>query len=410
MEPARAKGKLTARTRVVAPVLLACVTLIAACRVGAAARPLDALEQDIATQALLVVEECQERRRCLPRLFFPTELYPPGHEPLTVYSVAAFSLLVPAVWAVRLPSVLLAIASVLLTYTVAGRLFHHERTAVFAAAALLVSPMHVLQASRGGHALFPVAFVLLAMWLVVSGPPRGWRAFAAGLWLGLGVLTHPSAPWLMALAALGVIAATVRNRGFTREPAFLVAGVLLPMGVGWLVWRQPGPDMISALAAHYALYDPALNPLQGVRDMSSYFGLSVRSYIYWQYFSPSVLFFAGEPVMFESRRVVGALLAPVGVLLITGLCRLVARRGFLDLLLVAGLCLPPVAAALDPRSVSLSRVMVMLPFAALTAGHGFEWFWERAGRRVWLTVFIALAVASAYQAMLFFTADYTSID
>ena len=138
--------------------------------------------------------------------------------------------------------------------------------------------------------------------------------------------------------------------------------------------------------------------------MSSYFGLSVRSYIYWQYFSPSLWLFAGEPVDFASTRHVGAVLLPIGIPVVVGLYELAARRRPLDLLVLSGLAIAPIAAALEPSTVTLRRALIALPFVALTATAGFERLFRghRLARGVgWLVAILTVAQSAVFLSLYF---------
>jgi 4-amino-4-deoxy-L-arabinose transferase-like glycosyltransferase len=137
-----------------------------------------------------------------------------------------------AIWMYRVPSVLAAIAAVLMTWRLGVRMFD-PRAAWLAGALLAVAPVMVWESRQARADMVLVAATTLAM----SGLYRVWRAGRGGgtawvgaamLWTGvaLGVLVKgPITPMVCVLAAVGVCVASRRWRwlGSARP----VLGVLL---------------------------------------------------------------------------------------------------------------------------------------------------------------------------------------
>lgn len=130
------------------------------------------------------------------------------------------------VWVFRVPSVLCAIASVLLTWRLGTRMFD-PRVALLAAALLAVSPMVVWdahQARADQLLLLTVVLTQSALWNVVRagfGGNRGGsvRGSAAVFWIGigLGILAKgPITPMIAALTVLGLCLST-RQWRWTRR-------------------------------------------------------------------------------------------------------------------------------------------------------------------------------------------------
>jgi 4-amino-4-deoxy-L-arabinose transferase-like glycosyltransferase len=307
-------------------------------------------------------------------VFFPMRGFPPGREPLPVYATAVSTRLFgDSRLSVRLPNAFLAALSVALLYAFARRAFD-ARAALIAPLLLLASPIHVMSSRAADNApypqLFAIGWLLCVAHALTQGGPVYWAL--AGVVLGGGVYTHPSAIVVMPLL-LGITLVVVwtSGRDRVRTSAGMLAGFGLLM-VPWMVWQTAHADRLASLAGHYRLYDPNLNVLQGIRDLTSYHGLSVRSYTYWQYFSPSLWFYAGEPVAFASTQHIGALLLPVCIFTGAGALSLLARRRPLDLLILGGTLAGPAAAALEPTLVDLRRALIMVPCVVLMTSAGYE--------------------------------------
>lgn len=150
------------------------------------------------------------------------------------------------IWVYRLPSVLAAVATVLLTWRLGLRMFD-PRAALLGAAMLAVCPMVVWDAhqARADQLLLTTAVLTqMALW-------RVWRDPAGWIWpgvfwvgIGLGILTKgPITPLIAALSAIGVSALSGRwswIRGLRPiAGAVIVAAIVVPWvhaigeRVGW---------------------------------------------------------------------------------------------------------------------------------------------------------------------------------
>jgi 4-amino-4-deoxy-L-arabinose transferase-like glycosyltransferase len=395
---------MTSRRSVATGAVLVIATIvIGAYRLGDVPIDLTRVEQEVQAEAQTLVASTRGTSGEFLPLFFPTPAYPPGREPLNVYVPAILFLMLPAMpLTLRIPSVLVAAVDVLLMYLVARRLCRRESVAVTAAMLLAMSPAHVIYSRMAINVLYPVPFVCLWLWCIarfMDERARRWLVFA-GLSLGVGAYSHPVAVVAMPLLLTATLVLIwVDSRELLRMTLLPLAGFLAPLTL-WLAWTWLHGDRLSMLANHYRLYDAShLNYLQGLKDMASYFGLSVRSYIYWQYFSPTLLFFSGEAAVLNSARHVGLLPFPVALLLGIGLYRITRRRTRIDMLLLAGLLLAPVAAALEP-SLAVRRILVILPFAILIAAIGIDDLFARPRGRI---VAAAVLVFTVVQFAVFFT-------
>lgn len=166
-----------------------------------------------------------------------------------------------AIWMYRVPSVLAAIVSVLLTWRL-GLKMTDARAAWLAGALLAAAPMMVWDAHQARADQLMVASVVaaqLALWSVFrraeAGRDAGWLA-PAGFWLAVGLsvmIKGPIGPMVVALGAAALALTTGRWRWLlSLRPvlgAAIVCAVVAPwlwvidrqFGLGWyagLVWQE----------------------------------------------------------------------------------------------------------------------------------------------------------------------------
>ncbi len=157
-----------------------------------------------------------------------------------------------AVWIYRLPSLLSAIGTVLITWRLGLRMFD-ARVAWLAGALLAVSPIVVWDAhqARADQLLtFCTAGAMACLWLVYRGGSHGGgrTGWVLGLWVcvGLGVLTKGFITPLVvlgALAALCVATRSLRPARLARPLIGLVVVVAVAAPWVWLLSSHVGLDV-----------------------------------------------------------------------------------------------------------------------------------------------------------------------
>ena len=194
---------------------------------------------------------------------------------------------------------------------------------------------------------------------------------AAGALLGVGVYTSASAAVMMTVYLLLSVAAVpeLRRPPFTGLALFVgaFAATAAPFGLSMILHPDRFRDIVNT--AH--LYDAnRFNLLQGIREMASWLGLTVRSEVYWDYFNPAFLFL--------SRAV---LLWPLAVLLPVGLYHVVdGQTTPVARLAVGGFLAAPFAASLSAAPPVPGRILCMTPFAAILAAYGLQRLVSIGGR------------------------------
>lgn len=321
--------------------------------------------------------------RFLP-LYFQIQL--PGEDrtgwftPAIFYWSALFLKVFPlSERAIRLPTVCVGAADVVLMYFIGLKLFRRTSSAVVASVLLAVTPAHFILSRYALDYLYPLPFTLgwLLCLLLFLETERTTLLFAASALLGIGFFSYIAAVAMMPLYFLFTCFMVWPARTRLRLWAVAVAGFALPLAV-LIPWLIRHPTAVTDTIARYNLYDTKqLNALQGARAFLSYPNLDRLASLYWSFFSPSFLFFSGDRQMMFSTRIVGVFLFPIALLLPLGIGRVLgAARRRATLLVLAGFVTAPVAALLGAEDGVIIRAVELLPFTALLSAFGVEYLWS----------------------------------
>jgi len=276
--------------------------------------------------------------------------------------------------------------STVFMYLLGARLFASARFAVLTAALFALTPLLWRQSQGAPASLYPLPFV--AGWLFAVAHFRSahaaWWPVIAGALLGGGVYTSNAAAIMMPLYAILTIAVVAHARAVPlRELALFVAAFSMaaaPLAVSFISHPEAFRNTVNA----YHLYDAnRFNVLQGMREMSSWVGLTARTEVYYDYFNPAFLFLTGRVLLF-----------PLAVLIPTGLYQIVSDETTpLARLSMAGFLTAPFAASLTAEAPTPGRILFITPFAAIVSVYGMNrllsrgpsvsggsWLWVRSRR------------------------------
>ncbi len=332
------------------------------------------------------------------------------YQPLLFYALALdFKVFPVSEWSVRLPTVVIAILNVLLVYAVARKLFANPLYAVVAAAILALTPAHVLISRQALDYICPLPFVLAWLWCLITFTETGRAAWllVGGLILGLGVYSYISSWFVMPLFLAVTLATLWPSRQTLRTPGLLAClGFVLPMLLAvW--WVLTHPEMLADTLTRYRLQDGRTLSLLERAGLAGNFNLAERVTLYWDYFNPSFLFFAGGSNPTQATARVGVFPLAIVVFLIFGIYSLWRTRSMPGMVLLLGLAaapLPIVITLPDAPGYSIARAMTMLPFAALISAFGVEFLMrQRAGVVRAGTLLLLLSIPLQFA---FFARDY----
>ncbi len=265
----------------------------------------------------------------------------------------------------RIVPYLLATLTAVLLYFAGARAFGNARQGLLVSGVFAATPLLWVAVLSLPRSLYPLPFV--AAWLaalVFAGDTGSiWWYGAAGLALGLGTYTSDASIVMMPIyLAIGLVAIVAFQRKGGRHAGTLIgafAAATLPLAVFFL----RDPDRFRGLIMAHRLYDAQrFGPLQGVREMTSWIGLTARSEMYYDFFNPAFLFLSGR-----------ILLLPLVVLVPLGLYRIATTEsGWLGWVSTAGFLAAPFAAVLTAERPMAARILPIIPFAAIVSTYAIK--------------------------------------
>jgi len=315
------------------------------------------------------------------------------YHPILFYlDAAVMSVAPPTIAAARLPIALIGgLISPLLLYTVARRLIGQPRPALIAALVLALAPVHVILSRQALDYVLPVPFVLGWLWCL-DGSLRvreGKHVALAGLILGVGCYSY-IASWAVMPMLLAVSWAVWLRAGLGWRPiAVSSIAFVIPVAIAPL-WIALHPEMArDTLARYTAPPDVPKTPF-------------VPTFV--SLFQPLLWFVRGGPSLTTATARSGVVLLPVAALLVAGAIHLVRRRDWCAAVIVSGVLIGLLPAAVKGEPGMIQRAMYVLPFVALAAGFGFAWLWHvRFGRQLASLLLAASALQFGYFYFDFFT-------
>jgi 4-amino-4-deoxy-L-arabinose transferase-like glycosyltransferase len=317
-------------------------------------------ETSFALQAHAIATTAHDQNgRFLPLYFQVNENV--WFHPALVYGMAPILAVArPAAWAVRLPTVIVALAGIFLVYALARRLGTSTAAAVGASVLLALTPAHIMHGRLACDYLWPVPCVLAWLILLVDAQrlQSSWRFFAAGCVLGLGLYTYVASvlmmPVYLLLTYLALFAGGIRRM---RPYAMVTAGFVL-LVLPLTLYVVATPEVYAGYAGRYG----------GSVDVADRWPI-YRSFFEWRF-----LFELAETHLLSSTYMSGVLLKAMAVLLPVGMYHILRnRRTPFTVLLLAVFFSAPLAASLIPEKYAIDRALVFLPAAALIGAFGVDW-------------------------------------
>jgi 4-amino-4-deoxy-L-arabinose transferase-like glycosyltransferase len=320
------------------------------------------------------------------------------YQPLLFYVIAPFvKIFGVSEWAVRVPVALLALVDVWLIYAIGRRMFGDRRYAIGAALLLALTPAHLIVSRQALDYVAPLPFVLGWFLLLLQFLDTGGiRSIAlAGFLLGAGLFSYIAAWVLMPIYFLLTTIAIWRSRWPRR-----LASAAFAAGFG-----LPAVALVLALAANQEMLSNTLLRYEVGDTLAHRPGLAERAALYWDYFNPSFLFFAGGSSPTQATSRVGVFLLALLPLIVAGLRAIwSAPSGRAWLAVAAFVAAPlPIALTMPPAAAySIARAMTLVPFGILIAVHGLQaMVRERRLRRLAIVLLISIPLQFGL-----FTRDY----
>jgi 4-amino-4-deoxy-L-arabinose transferase-like glycosyltransferase len=286
--------------------------------------------------------------------------------PALVYGMAPVLAVVrPMAWAVRLPTVVVALAGIFLVWALARRLGTSTTAAVSGAIFLALTPAYLIHGRLACDYLWPVPCVLAWLILLVDAHrlQSSWRFFAAGCVLGLGLYTYIASlvmmPLYLLLTCLALFASGARR---VRPYAMVTAGFIL-MVLPLAIYLVAMPEVYAGFAGRY-----------GGQGAFSATLIADRWPIYRSFFEWRFLFEHADTQLASSTLMSGVFLKAMAILLPLGIYHILRnRRTPFTVLLLVVFFSAPLAASLIPETHAIYRALALVPAGALIGAFGVEW-------------------------------------
>jgi len=331
---------------------------------------------------------------------------------ITAISEAIFGL---GSLAVRLPSALAGMATVIFTYLLVKKLFD-QKSALVAALLVAVEPWSLFLSRAAFEANLALAFIVSGVYFFVGGlqKPRG-LIFSAALF-GLSIWTYNSARVFVPILLLVLVslykkdlkAVLIRDR--KSIALSLIFAAVFFLGMFWQLANPAGLARYGKVAiindGTVAQIDEARNdstlpePLKRIfYNRASFFAQKfVKNWA--SYFSGDFLFGGGGSNFQFSVPGRGVIYTINAFFLAIGLIHLVKLRTKASLLLISWFFLGPVAASLTSESRHVLRAITTLPTPMIISALGLISFskWLRgklklaSGAAIYLVYFLAVGL------------------
>lgn len=300
--------------------------------------------------------------------------------PAIYYVSALFLQVLPlSEWAIRLPNVVMAIASMALAIVVARKVIGPRAPALVAGLVLACAPAFLILSRYALDYTYPVPVILC--WLVclltglerpafaeaTAGKPRSRAWFALAGWcLGIGWYTYISSIVMMPVyVALSIVVIGMRRDW--RGAAVLFAGFIIPV-IFFAVWLSQHPEAFQQTAHRYSLVGPLEKPTAlGILGSFDFMAMANR---YRHFFGVDFLFELGDVYLPFSTRTTGVFVPAAGVLMAIGIVSALIWRSVGGTVVLLGFLTAPLAASILVEEGAIRRATAMLPFGALLAAVG----------------------------------------
>jgi 4-amino-4-deoxy-L-arabinose transferase-like glycosyltransferase len=410
-EPALQRRRTGVRAGVIAFLIVAAGGLLYGHRLDYAPPHIQIDEVLIALDAHAIATTGRDMRGELLPLYSQTAEHS-WYQPFVIYLTAlALKVLPFTEWAIRLPTVCIAVLNVVLMYFVARRLFASGLFGTLAAGLLLLSPAHFIHSRYGMDYIYPLPFILgwlLCLSLYHDRRRAGFLVFGTSL-LGIGFYSYIASIVMMPVY-LALTCLLLYHHAADRRTYSLAAAGFLPWLVPFLVWLARHPEAYGATIEKYGLYDAQrLDAMQGLRSVLGYSGVAQRLSQYWNFYNPSFLFFGSGTKLMFSTNLAGVFLLATAVFLAIGIYRAATDRANpVTRLVLLGFVTAPLAALVVAEENAIFRALALVPFGVLLATLGAQHMWSGLTSRPLRVPYrmlslLALAMGGGYAAWTLMT-------
>jgi 4-amino-4-deoxy-L-arabinose transferase-like glycosyltransferase len=354
--------------------LLIAVAVVYCWRLGSAPLYLSPDEVIIANDALSLSRTGHTLDGTRFPLYFLVSVSRNWFMPAIYYVSAAFMRVLPLEeWALRLPTVLIGLASVMLAIAVTRKTAGDRVAAITAGLMLACAPAFFFLSRYALDYTYPLPLILAWLYCVLTALERpravGWFVLA-GLCLGAGWYTYISSMIMMPVYVAITLAVMVARKREWREIVVFAAGFLLPLTF-FAVWVSHHPEAFQQTAARYNFIDPrAKATAAGLLSSFDFIAMFNR---YRNFLGVEFLFRLGDTYLPFSTRSTGVFVPASALLLVLGIIVTLARRATADILVLLGFLTAPLAASVLVEEGAIRRAAALLIFGALLMAIGAAW-------------------------------------
>jgi len=296
-------------------------------------------------------------------------------------------------FAVRFPSAMAGVLSVLFVYLLTQKLFKNQKAALLAAFFLAISPWHLFTSRAAFEANLAVFLALTGFYFFIQGFGKKWLLPLGIFFLGLSVHTYNSARVfvpLMLVALFFLYRPNLKKWAKARKKEMILATAILVLvfvslavsflsPTGWARFRwvkildQGAINRINMARGSSNLPSP-LPRL--IHNKATYFTIGFTKN-YFSNFSPKYLFFKGG-ANYQYNIPGQGIIYPVQIpLILLGLWWLfLKRRQKESKLIILWWLLAVVPAAATQENPHVLRTILVLPIPQILAALGFFQFWS----------------------------------
>ena len=327
-------------------------------------------------------------------------------------------------WAVRLPSVLLGIGTVILIFFLSRAIFKQEKIGLLSALLLAISPWHI-HFSRGGWETNAATFFLtLGIFLLIKGLEKNIFLFWALFSFLMSMYTYQS-PRLV-IPVLVIVLILLYRRQLTIEFKTRLKKTLIGITILFiltipLLFQFIGGGGSSRFSGLSFLSDTGpssrVNELRGehsdldgniakiVHNKLTAYGPSFLGH-YLDHFRGDFLFINGDPLIRNRVPETGQFYLIEALFLVIGLGALIKQKLVHTKLLIAWITIAPIASSMTYQTPHALRALNMVIPLTLVMGYGL-WVMGRWFKRVGsITIIIIITIILSFEFIHYMEAYY----
>lgn len=319
--------------------------------------------------------------------------------PIVTYFAALFLKFLPlSEGIIRIPSVVMGIASVVLIMIITHLIFKKRYLVILSGFLFATSPALFINSRLLLDNVYPLLFTLL--WILFLKQFLAKRkilfAILSGLSLGIGLHSYHASKILMPLYFIFTGIFFFKELG--KKIFAFGLGFLIPILI-FIPWLMIHPDTLTNQIEYLGGVDKSITPNGGIYGLLKIDRISNFVSQYFSYFNPRVLFVTGDRTLVHSTGRAGLFVFSVVFLLVFGILKVIVNKeDNFPKLILAGLLVYPIGPSLINDPERISRSLGMIIFVTLLSVYGFKFLTDSKEK-----VLRALALGTLATVILSFT-------